>query len=853
MLGLLASQTLTAAPTITGFNPSHGAPGTQVLLSGAGLSSASAVLFDTRLADFQVLTNGQLIAVVPPAALTGRLRVTNPTGTGVSGTDFVVAPRLTGFSPGRGAPGTVVTVEGANLNGMTHVQFDGVSAAFAVTASTQIRAVVPGEAASGPIRVAGAAGTAVTTQAFGVTGPEPIVDGFSPPLGAPGAEILVEGANFTNVTAVRFNGVAAAVFSAPAYTQIRAVVPAATTGRITVSTAAGSGTSTNDFVVTTLPVITGFVPALGKAGQTAVTIEGVNFTGLVAPAVWFHGQPVAAFGTPAPNQIRVTVPAGATTGPITVRNAAGYGQSASDFVVTSAPIVDRFEPPLGAPGATVRLYGENFTGISRVTFNGVEAGFLPPPAPTQMDAAVPAGAATGPIAVQNAAGTGTTTSNFLVVPPFPFITRFAPAGGPRGTEVLIYGVHFGAAPLVRFDGVLDSTAYVVAEGAEQKIVAHAPAGAGTGLVTVTGPGGTSTNAAVYCYPPWLFGFAPTNGHVGDPVVLAGTNFTGATQVWFNDAPAPFTAEAGAITAFVPERARSGPVTVATPGGWIASTNAFRALPRLTNVTPGWGATGALVRIGGTSLDNVTSVTFNGVEAPFTNISFTEVHAVVPGAAATGPLRVATPDGSATASTFFLVVGPGDLVLGNTASAERIAPQQEVFFTLSLINRGPWTVTAVSLSGPLPPGFAPAGVETDTGCCVVTNGWLECRWDHLTNRAQAGVLVRGSFATEGYATFAPELAAAEGDPDGSNNRAAATVAVVTDRGRTLRITRVADGAAVCLAWPTSALPFRLESATGLAATNVWSAVPNAPAPFAEDNVVTNAVIGPWRLYRLHAVP
>ena len=114
LLLLLAGPTVTAAPTVAGFTPAFGAPGLQVFLSGTGLSTATQLEFDTVLADFQILTNGQLIAVVPANAVTGRIRVTSPTGTGASLTDFVVAPRLTGFSPPRGAGGTIVKLDGVN-------------------------------------------------------------------------------------------------------------------------------------------------------------------------------------------------------------------------------------------------------------------------------------------------------------------------------------------------------------------------------------------------------------------------------------------------------------------------------------------------------------------------------------------------------------------------------------------------------------------------------------------------------------------------------------------------------------------------------------------------------------------
>jgi hypothetical protein len=63
---------------------------------------------------------------------------------------------------------------------------------------------------------------------------------FEPPIGLAGTEVFIQGANFTNVTAVRFNTVNATTFAAPAHTQLRAVVPnGATSGKIVVTTPGG--------------------------------------------------------------------------------------------------------------------------------------------------------------------------------------------------------------------------------------------------------------------------------------------------------------------------------------------------------------------------------------------------------------------------------------------------------------------------------------------------------------------------------------------------------------------------------------------------------------------------------------
>src|SRR6266496_5502200 len=91
-----------AAPTVTGFTPALGKPGTQIVISGSGFSTATEVKFDTAFADFSAASDSQMVATVPVDATSGPIRVTNPTGLGNSSATFLVGPRITEFDPTRG-------------------------------------------------------------------------------------------------------------------------------------------------------------------------------------------------------------------------------------------------------------------------------------------------------------------------------------------------------------------------------------------------------------------------------------------------------------------------------------------------------------------------------------------------------------------------------------------------------------------------------------------------------------------------------------------------------------------------------------------------------------------------------
>src|SRR5213078_857152 len=83
--------TYVAAPTVSGFSPSFGPPGTSVLISGSGFTSATIVTFNGTSASFVVNNDSQITATVPAAATTGLITVTNIAGSGSSATNFTVS------------------------------------------------------------------------------------------------------------------------------------------------------------------------------------------------------------------------------------------------------------------------------------------------------------------------------------------------------------------------------------------------------------------------------------------------------------------------------------------------------------------------------------------------------------------------------------------------------------------------------------------------------------------------------------------------------------------------------------------------------------------------------------------
>jgi hypothetical protein len=255
-------------------------------------------------------------------------------------------PTIASFSPTSGQVGASVTITGRNFSGATSVTFNGVAAAFTVVSPTQITATVPVGATSGLIGIVTAAGAVTSVSTFVVTTAAlPRIDSFSPAAGFVGQNVNVQGANLSNsnVLEVRFNGVpATSIFRArPDGTAVTAVVPAgASTGPITVTTAAGTAQSATDFVVIPPPTIASFSPASGPVGSI-VTVEGSGFDRVASSRaeVSFSGANgrfiTAQFTVVSANVLTATVPRRAVTGPIRISGrAVGIVLSEQSFVVT---------------------------------------------------------------------------------------------------------------------------------------------------------------------------------------------------------------------------------------------------------------------------------------------------------------------------------------------------------------------------------------------------------------------------------------------------------------------------------------------------------------------------------------
>ena len=166
------------------------------------------------------------------------------------------------------------------------------------------------------------------------------------------------------------------------------------------------------------------------------------------------------------------------------------------------------------------------------------------------------------------AGHGAFFSYDLGLKPFVLVN---PSFGVPSQTVEILGEGLLGTTSVKFNGQpasanIFSDTYITAFVASQ---------ATTGFVTVTIAHSTLKSSQKFLVVPAVGSFSPGSGPVGSQVVITGNSFTGATKVAFGTKSAAFSVDSYTqITATVPVGAKSGAITVTTPGGTATSATNF---------------------------------------------------------------------------------------------------------------------------------------------------------------------------------------------------------------------------------------------------------------------------------------
>ncbi|HEY8936958.1 MAG TPA: IPT/TIG domain-containing protein [Cyclobacteriaceae bacterium] len=237
-----------------------------------------------------------------------------------------------------------------------------------------------------------------------------------------------------------------------------------------------------------------------------VKLTGTYFSAAGTNTVKFNGvEATVVTSKTATTSLTVIVPAGATTGPVSVTVGTHTGTSTKNFTVNSAvpaPAIIDYSPTSGngADGVSLTITGVNFSATAAnntVKINGVDAGVPTAASATSLTVTVPSGATTGKITVEVDGATGTATSEKDFTVPTPGITSFTPTYSVPLSTVTITGTNFSKVAgnnVVKFNGIEATVNDVnVKDAAANTLTVIVPVGATTGKITVDVDGMVGTS------------------------------------------------------------------------------------------------------------------------------------------------------------------------------------------------------------------------------------------------------------------------------------------------------------------------------------------------------------------------
>lgn len=242
-------------PVISGLDRDSGRKGQKLSISGEFFQGATQVIFGDRPADFFVVAEGKISAVVPEGKGPVFIRVVTPAGVAVAESEFSFLetpqlPVISSFQPATGPAGAKVEITGQNLGNATRVSFNGVPAEFTVLSSSSLRAAVPSGALTGHIAIESSEGVGVSSSDFEVPLPAIplLVDSFGTFHARPGDSVTLRGSGFEDIEQVLV-GNTPAKFKVINNSAVELTVPESESDAITIVTGKGSFKTEESLVV----------------------------------------------------------------------------------------------------------------------------------------------------------------------------------------------------------------------------------------------------------------------------------------------------------------------------------------------------------------------------------------------------------------------------------------------------------------------------------------------------------------------------------------------------------------------------------------------------------------------------
>ena len=405
----LTILTISEPIVLASFSPTTIRPGETLTINGDYLNLIKSVIFtaSSSVGDSMFISQSRekIEVVVPDGAQTGIIQLSNGAEEMPiiipSEEDLIVTiPQIISISPNPIKAGALLTIEGADLDLVRQVGFEGTPAVqaadFVNQSATTIEITVPDDCKDGDVKV-------LPGSFLEILSPEPIVmvvpqiNSISPNPVKNGENITVTGVDLDLINRAIFgNNKIGAILGGGSDMEITVKVPiSATEDSITFRTAAEKFVSSNELLELIRPTVTNISPQDAQFGEE-ITIEG-NDLDLVSSVI-FAGGVEASVNNATFNMTTVDIPVGATSGEIILVMKNGMQvPTATDYnvgVSTNAVITDM--PSLVSHGEMMSIVGTDLNEITEIIFPvDVPATMFGQKTATLIEVFVPAAAATG--------------------------------------------------------------------------------------------------------------------------------------------------------------------------------------------------------------------------------------------------------------------------------------------------------------------------------------------------------------------------------------------------------------------------------------------------------------------------
>lgn len=358
-VSLTKEITLAQGVQITDFSPKDAGLNSTVTITGLNFTGATKVTFGgTNASSFTVVSPTTITAKVG-SGKSGEVYVASPNGfSALAGFNYLPPPTIASFAPVSAIKGNTVTVTGTNFVNVTAVIFGGVPAqSYTVVSPTRIDAIV-GVGESGNVAVTTLGGT-TTLAGFNIL---PTIESFTPTSGTNGEIVVIKGSGFLGTTAVNIGNTPVKSFTVINTTQISAVVGAASSGAITVTTKNGVH-SLPGFTFYNPPKINDFTPYFNVSGGN-ITITGSNFNNNTNGNVVLFGDIRGKVINASTTSLTVEVPVISTFKPLSVTANSLTAYAKTPFVqsingensISNQSFADKVDLPINAKPSSFKLY-----------------------------------------------------------------------------------------------------------------------------------------------------------------------------------------------------------------------------------------------------------------------------------------------------------------------------------------------------------------------------------------------------------------------------------------------------------------------------------------------------------------